>query len=315
MPKDIDTAVKWFKIAADCGNEYGEKELESYIEEMELDDQYSDLIEFYKKDGSYDSWCQIGHIYQKGFGDVPVDMNKALEAYRKAAALNDYDEATEEYPEDGYAECYLGYFHKSGNCVPKDIAKARKWFKISADCGNKYGEYALNTLRHAADQCNRNGNLERDRKNYPAALDWYKKALELNPDASWPKHNIGYCYMKGYGVKQDGVKAVEWFEKANNYSAWAWIGQIYRDGLGVISKDISKSLEAYGKAVSMNGYYSEEGFAECAIGYIYKNGIGVSQDMEKAVRWFKLGAKCGDKYAQEELTKMGYRNNGGEWVK
>ena len=317
VPKDVDAAAKWFKIASDCGNEYGEAELDRYIDDKECNGQYSDLIEFYKKDGSYDSWCKIGHIYQKGFGDVPLDMEKALEAYRKAAALNDYDEEAEEYPEDGYAECYIGFFYKSGNCVPKDLAKAREWFQIAADCGNEYGESALGTLRNAAVECNRNGNTARDNtKNYPAALEWYRKALELDPDYSWPKFNIGFCYIKGYGVKLDGVKALKWFESANNYCSWGWIGSIYRDGIGGISKDISKALEAFGKAVSMNNG-SEGGWAECFLGYIYERGTGgIPANMEKAVKWFQIAAKYGDKDAQEKLTKLGYSRSGsGEWVK
>ena len=322
VPKDIDAAAKWFRIATDCGNEYAEAELEKYIEDKEFHNQYSDLIEFYKQENDYDAWCKIGHIYQKGFGDVRMDMSKALEAYRKAAALNDYDEETEEYPEDGYAECYLGYFHKSGNCVPKDIQKARKWFQIAADCGNEYGQYALNTLHNQSCECSRKGNVERDnQKNYPAALEWYKKALELDPGYDWPKFNIGYCYMNGYGVNKDGVRAIEWYEKADNYTSWGWIGYMYQYGCSSVAKNISKSLEAYGKAVSMNkpnnyGSYQENGWVERQLGLIYKNGDGISQDMEKAVKWFKIAAKCRDKPAQEELSKLGYRNNGnGDWIK
>ena len=269
-------------------------------------------IERCKKENTYDAWCRIGHIYQKGDG-VPVDMGKALEAYRTAASMNQCRDG--EYSENGYAECYIGYFYKSGNQVPKDIDAAAKWFRIATDCGNEYGQYALNTLHNEACECNRKGNVERDnQKNYPAALEWYKKALELDPGYDWPKFNIGYCYMNGYGVNKDGVRAIEWYEKADNYNSWGWIGYMYQYGCGSVAKNISKALEAYQKAVSMNkpnnyGSYQENGWVERQLGLIYKNGDGISQDMDKAVKWFKIAAKCGHKDDLEELSKLGCHEN------
>ena len=93
---------------------------------------------------TYDDWCSIGHLYQKGRCGFPLDMAKALEAYRKAASLNECRNG--KYRENGYAECCLGYFYQSGNCVPKDAAAARKWFEISHACGNEFAERELTRL-------------------------------------------------------------------------------------------------------------------------------------------------------------------------
>ena len=96
------------------------------------------------QEGTYDDWCRLGHLYQKGRCGFPVDMAKALEAYRKAASLNECRDG--KYRENGYAECYLGFFYQSGNCVPKDAAAARKWFEISHACGNEYAGRQLKRL-------------------------------------------------------------------------------------------------------------------------------------------------------------------------
>ena len=109
-------------------------------EDKEKHGKYRSAIEWYEKADTYNAWCRIGHIYQKGFGNVPVDMEEALNAYRKAASMED------DKQKDGFAECYLGYFYKSGNCVSRNIAEARKWFKISASYGNKYAQRELNRL-------------------------------------------------------------------------------------------------------------------------------------------------------------------------
>jgi len=96
------------------------------------------------REGTYDDWCSIGHLYQKGRCGFPLDMAKALEAYRKAASLNECRNG--KYRENGYAECCLGFFCQSGNCVPKDAAAARKWFEISHACGNEHAGRELRRL-------------------------------------------------------------------------------------------------------------------------------------------------------------------------
>jgi TPR repeat protein len=134
------------KFCAECGGKIKAKSsLQSEKnykagEDKEKQGEYRSAIDWYEKADSYRAWCRIGHIYQKGFGNVPVNMEVALNAYRKAAAMKD------ENQKDGFAECYLGYFYKSGNCVSRNIVEARKWFKISAAFGNEYAKKELKRL-------------------------------------------------------------------------------------------------------------------------------------------------------------------------
>lgn len=38
-----------------------------------------------------------------------------------------------------------------------------------------------------------------------------------------------------------------------------------------------------------------------AVGYAYHEGLGVTQDQSKAIRWYRKSANQGDKYAQYNL--------------
>ena len=135
------------KFCVECGGKIESKNSRSansncYEEGVRRENSgdYRGALEWYQKDGSYYALCRIGHIYQKGYGNIPVNMQMALDAYRKAAALNDGTR------KDGFAECYLGFFYKSGNRVPRNNAEAVKWFRISASYGNEYAQAELNRL-------------------------------------------------------------------------------------------------------------------------------------------------------------------------
>ena len=55
-------------------------------------------------------------------------------------------------------------------------------------------------------------NGEGVRQDYVKAREWYEKAAaQGNADAQF---NLGLMYANGYGVRQDYVKAREWFGKA-----------------------------------------------------------------------------------------------------
>ena len=109
-------------------------------EEKENRSDYRSAVEWYKKADSYHAWCRIGHIYQKGLVGNSANMKEALNAYRKAASMEDDNR------KNGFAECYLGFFYQSGNCVPRNTKEAVKWFKISASYGNKFAKRELKRL-------------------------------------------------------------------------------------------------------------------------------------------------------------------------
>lgn len=72
-------------------------------------------------------------------------------------------------------------------------------------------------------------------------------------------------YERGFGVKRNYSKALEWFMK---------------------SSDKGNSDAQYG------------------LGYMYENAMGVEKDYTKAAEWYKKAADQGDKDAKEALKRI-----------
>ena len=163
VPAPVENENKWIctgckkeypagtKFCSECGGKIELKnalrershQSEEYCkigEEKENRSDYRSAVEWYKKADSYHAWCRIGHIYQKGLVGNSANMKEALNAYRKAASMEDDNR------KNGFAECYLGFFYQSGNCVPRNTKEAVKWFKISASYGNKFAKRELKRL-------------------------------------------------------------------------------------------------------------------------------------------------------------------------
>lgn len=62
---------------------------------------------------------------------------------------------------------------------------------------------------------------------------------------------MGVLYQMGTGVKQDGPKALDWYEKAaaqNHAVAWNNLGTLFRSGLPGIPPNAAESRRCYERA-------------------------------------------------------------------
>jgi len=87
--------------------------------------------------------------------------------------------------------------------------------------------------------------------------------LKANQGDAEAQVNLGECYAKGEGVKQDYVEAVKWFRKAAEQG-------------------------------NVNAQYN--------LGLCYYNGYGVKQDDVEAVKWFRKAAEQGDAKTMQNLS-------------
>lgn len=96
--------------------------------------------------------------------------------------------------------------------------------------------------------------------------------------------DLGILYEKGIGVEQDCYKAVYWYEKSaadgDDY-ARCNLADILRKGTGGVEKDWKRAFEVY-KTV-------EQPYGPFRVGYMYEHGMGVEQDMNKAIEWYMKG--------------------------
>lgn len=139
-------------------------------------------------------------------------------------------------------------------------------------------------------------------KNYSEALNWYKKAAELN--------NLDALYLIGMIYKDSLIKgktyadAVEYYLVLNEKGIVATnmlIGEAYLNGKGVEKNIITARL------------WFEKGVAESDpgsvynMGYLYQKGIGVKANMEKAVELMEQSCDSNYLRACETLGELYYK--------
>jgi TPR repeat protein len=124
-------------------------------------------------------------------------------------------------------------------------------------------------------------------------------------------------YAEGDGVKQDDLRAYEYFSSiANSYAdinpdvpqarmvanAFVALGNYYLDGIPNtrVKRDPVRAREVFSYAAS----YFGDAEAQYNLGRLYFRGIGVPRDARQAARWLQLAANKGQPQAQALLGDM-----------
>lgn len=138
-----------------------------------------------------------------------------------------------------------------------------------------------------------------------------EKFLKLVKDANKgdvsSQLKLGELYEEGNGVKQDYLKAFEYYleaSKQGSNEATNYIGLFYQSGLGV-EQNFKKAFE-YFKMASDNGYK----YANNNLGFLYLNGLGTERNFKEAYNRLKDTAST-NKYLIDILDKI---NNGSKVV-
>ena len=171
----------------------------------------------------------------------------------------------------------------------KDLSR---WLNLSAPKPKEYSHAELKDLY-------KKGVEFYDKKQYPEAVECYRKAAEQRYVAA--QNDLGYIYMNGYGVKKDYGEAVRWYRKAaeqGNATAQNNLGYMYRNGYGV-TKDYGEAVRWYRKAAEQG-----EVAAQYNLGYMYQNGYGVEKDLTQARYWYQKAADQGDEDAKKALARL-----------
>jgi hypothetical protein len=138
-----------------------------------------------------------------------------------------------------------------------------------------------------------------------------------HPTAQW---KLGRMYADGDGVKQDDLRAYEYFSSiANGYAdvspdapharmvanAFVALGHYYLDGIPNtrVKRDVVRAREVFSYAAS----YFGDAEAQYNLGRLYFRGIGVPRDARQAARWLQLAANKSQAQAQALLGDMLFR--------
>ncbi len=199
--------------------------------------------------------------------------------------------------------------HKIGRIYLNDLddaAEAAKWFNKAAKKGFADAQHDLGKLYYQGKGVNRD---------YSEAFNWFQRAAEQNNQSSLAMMAI-MCFL-GRGSEKDKAKA-ERLIKKDVASIPNIIVSCMRDGDGYKEEfnflyelsiclgdeknepEFISELQSYEKIAEENSNAD----AQYSIGKIYSEGIAISQNYEKARKWFRMAAEQGHLNAQYELGRQ-----------
>lgn len=235
-----------------------------------------------------------GYYYYTGTNGFPLNYNKALDYFKKAAELGNAD-----------AMNYLGVMYQYGQNVIKNTTTAADWYykAIQADNENAYAAHNLGGLYYNGDGVP---------KDMVKAFQFYKASVDLglgNTTSIYPKS----CYMAGLIAMEhykNSKEAVPLFVDAAKYGnmpeAWHNLGWLCEQGAMNISKSdiLATALGFYKNAAELGFIQSMD-----AVGRIYAS----VQMIDEAKSWIKKAANKGYEPAKKRLKLLNVAQGGSLW--
>ena len=229
--KEYDKAIKYYeKARMDCRNECCSRLGNIYLNGLGVKKDGNKAISYFQDCYKYDmyacyekSWQATricGLIEENGLGEIPIDLNKALEYYNTAKQLPDAD-------------------------VDADIERVKN--KINGGGGQTEGSVSNSVL--TAGQINDKGVDSYNANKYIEAKSNWKVYVEAksrweaasNLGSAEASANLGALYECGLGVQQDYKKALEYYIKAKK-GGYADADKSIERVKGLISSRENKSL-------------------------------------------------------------------------
>jgi len=204
-----------------------------------------------------------------------ANSTAAWSAYNKGNFQQAF-ESCQSLAETGDASCQalLGTLYKNGNHVSRNNELSLKWLNKSAEAGNPIGQEVLgDTLLNG-----RNG-VE---KNLSKAYELFMKASAKGN--YYADNQLGFMHRNGIHVSKNLSEAFRYIQFAagkGNPPAQAQLADLYRLGEG-----IPKNPDlAFQWALKSSEQKWPAGFN--ILGLLFRDGIGVRQDSERAISLFK----------------------------
>ncbi|KAF7730720.1 hypothetical protein EC973_001669 [Apophysomyces ossiformis] len=224
--------------------------------------------------------------YEQALG-TGRDYGKAVQFYRKAAALNQ--------PGAMYRLGMITIYGKLG--ISKDIRNGVKWLKRAAEAATKEYPHAVHELALLHERGTEGAVLFQDTA---YCIELYSRAadqLDYAPSA----FRLGECYEYGHlGCVKDPALSIHYYglaarqghgEACLAMATWCLVGSP--------KVLLPSEAEAYGWACRA----AEKGLARAfyAVGYFTEVGIGVQSSPGEAIQWFRRAAAAGDPRAIQKL--------------
>lgn len=126
----------------------------------------------------------------------------------------------------------------------------------------------------------------RDRGDYKAALSLYRKATEGGD--YYGAIRIAQMYYRGDGLTKDTREAARWISKAaeiGGASAMYEVASYYAKGIQDVPQDFNEAQKWMHKAAELGDNHAMWRLAE-----LYEHGLGLKQNQEQAIYWYRKAA-------------------------
>ena len=191
---------------------------------------------------------------------------------------------------NGSAQNAIGVLYGEDNGYGIDLNKSFRYFTLSAENGNKYGECNLAFFYYLGYVV---------KKDYNEAYRLFK--LSADQGVAISQCYLGFMYLNGLVINtDDGIKVLNENELSdpNNLFLQRIISGIYSLNMGC--------EEDYKEAFRLFKLSADQGYdlAECALGVMYYCGIGTQKNYEKAEKFLRLAESHGCIEAHDLLNNM-----------
>ncbi|AKP73934.1 Polar organelle development protein [Piscirickettsia salmonis] len=133
------------------------------------------------------------------------------------------------------------------------------------------------------------------------SIFWYLKAAQQGHLAAMMR--VAQIFDYGCGQKEDKEEAAHWYSiaaKRGYVAAQSRLGDLYVSGQGVRQDEV-QAFHWYLRAARSEG----DGFINAMkVALCYEVGIGIRQNIEMAVRWYRIAAEKGHTDAAFYLDKL-----------
>lgn len=281
LNEDFDNSFAVFRMLANAGYTPAYRYMgESYEFGAGVASNTEKMIQYYEKAvNAGDYWCAFklaNYYYAKS------DYNKAFNMFLRCASNENENKSQAMY--------MLGHMQELGQGTDRSLAQAIQSYKKSVQYSTKLDcDARLALMRLGESIESKSDFVEAD------------KTMLMGMNSAEEIYNMGYEYENGLNKRFVSLpKAYAYYKAAADkdyVKAYIKLGEIF------ISKyypfnDKDKSDKYYQKAFKFFSKKTDHDGEACyEIGNMYKNGLGVDQDMEQAKFYFKKGAMANDKHA------------------
>lgn len=164
---------------------------------------------------------------------------------------------------DARAQFEVGLAYARGFGIPQDLKQAFRWLSLAATKGLPEAQNSLAKIYEARGQTASKKDKAASKKEYAAAMHWFRLAARSLPEA---EVNLGGMYYKGEGVPRDIEKALSANESAavkGSAEAYHNLGSMYYNGIAV-QKDPVEACKWFLLAASRGDSGAQRNVARCS---------------------------------------------------